>query len=141
MIKKPYFLLVLIILILFGYIFINKNNQSRREPGMTLIKGKLVESFPQLPVYPGSSVEKSYKKVAGARVGYEAEYLTDKSPKEAMLWYKDELTKQGWTIISEEIEDEEGEFSLMLEKNGEKVKVFAENEDGKTEISIEFPLQ
>ena len=108
---------------------------------MISVKGKLVESFPQLPVYPASTVEKSYKKEAGAKVGYEAEYLTDRSPKEAMRWYKAELVKQGWTIISEEIEDVEGEFSLMVEKNGEKVNVFAENEDGKTEISIEIPLQ
>ena len=141
MIKKPYIFLAIIILTFFGYIFINKNNQTRQEPGMTLIKGKLVENFPQLPVYPASTVAKSYKTEAGAKVGYEAEYLTDKTPKEAMLWYKEELLNQGWKILSEEIESVEGEFSLMVERGREKVNIFAENEDGKTEISIENPLQ
>lgn len=140
MTKKPYIFLAIIILIFFGFIIIKKNNRTRQEPGMISAKRKLVESFPKLPEFPGSTVVKSYKKEAGSKVGYEAEYLTDKPSKEAMLWYKTELLNQGWTIISEEIEGVEGEFSLLVEKNREKVNIFAENEDGKTEITIEIPL-
>ena len=104
--------------------------------------GKLVEGFPQFPIFPDSVVEKSYKKEEGGRAGFEADYTSNKSPKEAIVWYRDELKKLGWSIYSEQIEGVQGEFNIMAERGKEKVNIFAEKEEGEeTEIAIEIPLQ
>jgi len=147
---------VYVILAVLGVIFLlsiilpkdkQQNSQIEPQPEQQVrsekveVEGKLVEGFPQLPIFPDATVEKSYKKESGGKVGYEAVYLTNKFPKEAMVWYREELEKQGWTIIDEQIEGTESEFSLMVERGGKKVNVFAENEDGETEISVEIPLQ
>lgn len=133
--------MAILILISVGIVTLQKEKQNA-EPGKTSTKGKLVEGFPQLPTYPGARVANSYKKESDGKIGYEAVYLSDKPAKEAMLWYRDELTKLGWSIYNEQIEEVESEFSIMAERGKEKVNVFAEKEEGEsTEISIEFPLQ
>ena len=133
--------MAILILISLSIVMLQKEKQNA-EPGKTTAKGKLVEGFPQLPIPPDSTVEKSYKKESGGKVGYEAEYITNTPPKEAMVWYRDELIKSGWSIYDEQIEGIEGEFSIMAERGKEKINVFAEKEEGEsTEISIEIPLQ
>lgn len=140
MTKKVSVFLVILFLIL-TVIVIGQKDKERVEPGKTTAKGKLVEGFPQLPIFPDAVVEKSYKKESGGKIGYEAVYLSETPPKEAMIWYRDELKKSGWSIYDEQIEEVESEFSIMAEREGKKLNVFAENEEGETEISVEIPLQ
>ena len=137
--RFPVFLLILV-LIFISVALLLKNKQNV-EPGKTTAKGKLVEGFPQIPTYPGSQIVNSYKKGSEGKIGYEVHYSTDQPAKEAIVWYRDELKKLGWLIYEEQIEGIVGEFSLMAQKGQQKVNVFTENEEGETEISVEFPLQ
>jgi len=140
MTKKVNIFLLILVLIFISIVFVQKNKQNV-EPGKTTAKGKLVEGFPQIPTYPGSQILNSYKKEGDGKIGYEAQYISDRPGKEAIVWYRDELNKQGWSIYDEQIEGIVGEFSFMAEKDQQKVNVFAENEEGETEITVEFPLQ
>jgi len=140
MTKKGFIFFVVLILIFLSLVIV-KNNKQRVEPGKTTAKGKLVEGFPQIPTYPGSRVLNSYKKEGDGKVGYEAHYFTDQPAKEAIIWYRDELNKLGWSIYDEQIEGIVGEFGIMAEKDKQKVNVFVDNEDEGAEISVEFPMQ
>ena len=139
MIKRGHVLLIILVLIFLAIIAVQKNKQ--QEPGKVSAQGRLVDGFPELPVLPNSTVEKSYKKEDGVRIGYEADYLINTPPKEAMIWYKLEFQKLGWLIYNEQIEGIESEFAFTAKKGDQIVNVFAESEDGKTEISLEIPLQ
>lgn len=153
MTKRIYFILAVLGVIFLGAVFFQKSKQretpaiqeegARQEEKSEKIEveGQLVEGFPELPTFPESVVEESYKKEAGGKVGFEAVYLTDKPAKEAIVWYRQELENQGWLIYSEEIEGIESEFFIMAQREGKKVNVFAASEEGKTEISVEIPLQ
>lgn len=151
MTKRIFFILAVLAIIFLGVVILQKDNQKNKQIEMPVkqedrsekveVEGNLVEGFPEIPSFPEAVVEKSYKKESGGKVGYEAEYLTDKNAKEAILWYKGELESQGWSIYDEGIEGIIGDYFISAERDGKKVNIFAESEEGKTEISVEIPLQ
>src|SRR3990167_4183936 len=75
---------VYVILAVLGVIFLlsiilpkdkQQNSQIEPQPEQQVrsekveVEGKLVEGFPQLPIFPDATVEKSYKKKAAERLG------------------------------------------------------------------------
>ncbi len=145
MTKKVYVMLAVIVLVL-TVIFIRQKNELKTSgegrANKVEVKGKLVEGFPQFPVLTGAKIEESYKKESQGKFGYEVELITSNTPKQVLMWYWDELEKEGWAVYDENIEEsEEGDYFLMAQKGNLKVGVFAENEDSETDVTIEFPLQ
>ncbi|OGK15741.1 hypothetical protein A2774_00660 [Candidatus Roizmanbacteria bacterium RIFCSPHIGHO2_01_FULL_39_12c] len=140
MTKKIILFFVFISLVVTALI-VTQRNKTRVEPGMTQAKGRLVDGFPTFPQSSASTIENSYKKEDQGNMGYQAYYSTEQTPHEVMIWYKQKLISMGWTITDEAIDKMVNDLYLSAERNGEKVNVFSETEEGKTEITVEFPMQ
>ena len=115
-----------------------------QEPGKTEVGGMLIPDFPEFPVYPGATTISSYKKQEGEKVGFEANWETDDSVSEVMVWYINALKEAGW-VFEEEPEEVDEIFEQFLIAAKDEIRVYlnVEREEGaeKSEISAEFPLQ
>lgn len=110
------------------------------EPGKEEVTGELVEGFPELPVYPGATILKSYKKQEGEKVGFEANWEVDVSVDEIMAWYIDALREAGWIFEEEPVVDKTFEQFIIAQKDESRVYLTVEREEEVTEINAEFPI-
>ena len=106
------------------------------------VQGKLIAGFPSFPIYPGAKVVESERLTEGTKVGFEAELITNDSVQDSYSYYLRTLKRDGWKIIfassNSSTAEEQG---LGAEKDAVRVYIEFEEENGKTEIEIEFPLQ
>ena len=140
MIKKVFFLGFFAVLIMISLLMV-QNNRQQVQTSLVAAEGRLVEGNPSFPVIADAVIESSYRKLESGKQGYEAVYEVNISPNYAMLWYHDKLIEQGWTIYDESIEDVVTDLYIRARKSDQIMNVFAETEDGKTEITIEYPVQ
>ena len=110
----------------------------------TEIENKLIADFPVIPIYPGTQVEESYKKVIAGKTGYEAEWITTDERQKVLNFYMNELPKNGWVLDS--IPENIDSYENQIEAHKEEQKLFltvemSDTNSSITEIAAEFPLQ
>ena len=146
--KKTVFYFLLIFVLFFaiwsGAKFVNKRDevpQEIGEPGIEKLTGKLVKDFPQLPVYPDAVLLNSNKTQEKEKVGFEANWEVNASVFEVMTWYVDAFSESGWIFEEEPEVNETFEQYFIAERNGFRVQIIVEKEEGGTLINAEFPFQ
>jgi hypothetical protein len=115
---------------------------------MNRIEGELVDDFPVVPMYPNLEIDHSYKKVVTDQVtsvGYEALWFTNDDLNTVKQFYIEELTKMGWQIIGQTMEEvaEPWEVHILAKKDKELINVIVELTDQDsgelpTEVAIEY---
>lgn len=136
-----------VIIFLLGLFYLNNNLKREATtipPPSTFFqekKAQLVEDFPEISIPPDTEVIDSYKKEEDGLVGFEANLETELSAYGAMSWYKNELTKNGWEIYDESVEEGAGELYIRASKEGRQVNILEDTEESQTIITIEFPYQ
>jgi hypothetical protein len=106
-------------------------------------RGRLVSGFPPLPMYPGATVEESERRTQGDRTGFEAELISSDPVTDVYSFYLEALKRDGWDIsFASENSATAEEQGLGAVKNGMRLYIeFEMEDDGRTEIEIEIPLQ
>lgn len=147
--KKKIIVVTLIIgLIGLGIIVreVQKSQEIRSNASSDIVQeeGKLVDQFPDFPVFPEAILEGSRKMPqASEGKGYMAEWqlAPDKEIKTVMQWYLKELETQGWTITQRPVDPEGyGEQVAQAEKGTMHALIQIEKERDAIEITIDFPL-
>jgi len=140
--------LVLAVIALMVLALINKKEPqnegfvSLEEPGMETMEGGLVDGFPEVEVYPGTNVIGSYSKEVEGGMSYEASWTSDDTPADIATWYYNSLTADGWQVIDpDELDLENAELYLTVQKGSETRYYFFEDDDGVTEIHLEIPAK
>ncbi len=72
--------------------------------GPNQVEGKLVDNFPDFPVYPSARIANSNKDIKAAMVIYGAKWTIsgDNVIREVENWYVKELSGAGWTKVNSE---------------------------------------
>lgn len=143
MVKKIFIIVPVIIILglMFAAIFISRKNREQAQTTKVSASDNVVQEMPQHPVFPDAVLEKTDKKVESGKAGFEAAYSIQSSPQEAIVWYRSEIIRQGWTIYDESVSGAVTDLYIRARKGSELMNIFSEAEDGKTEVTIEYPLQ
>ena len=103
--------------------------------------GDMPESFPKdFPVYSGATLKSSFTATGADTKGTSVVWETGDSADKVAGFYKGELVKKGWKIVS--TFEQEGTTTLTFEKEG--VGGFlgiAKGEGGKTAISVTVGIE
>ncbi|OGM62316.1 hypothetical protein A2961_02275 [Candidatus Woesebacteria bacterium RIFCSPLOWO2_01_FULL_39_21] len=79
--------------------------------------GMLIENFPDIPIYPGITVDKTYKKEQSGKTDYTAVWFYEGNIHEIMNWYADELKKAGWTVVGPFVFEAEDDLEINAENS------------------------
>ena len=116
------------------------------DPSFTEVKDKLIEGFPEFPVYPGATLEASAKVNSEGQtdMGYRVKWETHDPVPKIARWYERELAKAGWKVTPSSDPQSEGEQVIKIEKDiGSKEfsgYVAPEMEGDEVEIIVDLRL-
>ncbi|EKD95688.1 MAG: hypothetical protein ACD_24C00390G0009 [uncultured bacterium] len=141
-------LLICITIAAFALSFLIRQEQATKTTPMTEnkngtieLKKALVDDAPDFPVYPNSTIFKSYRKSINDKIEYLVIYEVADEVPDIVRWYNKNITESGWTIIqNSDYPEAEDEQILLLRNNKYNLTlVIKDNEiDGKSYISSEF---
>lgn len=115
--------------------------------GIKVVEGAIIKGFPEVPEYSNAEVVRSHHKHDAHLVGFEGLWTTTDSTADVYTYFSESLESNGWGMdlvfpdnnptrsshISVRIFDEDYIGLLEIEDS--------EEQEGITEIVIEFPLQ
>ena len=127
--------LILLFLVGFGLYLFTKSKSPKpiteriyTNETVTESNGTLVDGFPNVPIYPGMRIDKTYKKEQDGKTDYVAVWYFDggdaKVP-EMMKWYIDEYKKSGWTVTGPFIDEGQNELHIKTENSQYKTRVMS----------------
>lgn len=96
-----------------------------------IIEGKqdILQEMPKFPMYPGMTVEKSFKRTVGQNISYYLFIDASVGVQDLISFYKTELTKDGWTIVDILPSNNQiGEGAIDAAKNNMNVLINFERE-------------
>ncbi len=106
------------------------------------VRGKLVDGFPSIPMYPGAVVEESQKIVQGDKTGFEADLVSKDPVFEVYSYYLQALKREDWDIsFASSNSPTASEQGIGAVKKNLRIYIDFEQEGRQTEIEIEIPLQ
>lgn len=144
--------LVLAVVVFAAYMFMkkglpvmNKGEEAKvsevaTDPSFPEVMGKLIEGFPELPVYPGATLVASAKTNPDgvADLGYRAKWDTKDSVVQVMNWYETEMPKAGWEYTAPDDKTADGEQVARISKGDYTGYVAAEIEGDAIEIVVDL---
>lgn len=145
------FLVLFLVIVAIGFYLYNKS----RAPKPSLVRiytnekvseadSTLIEGFPNIPIYPGMRVDKTYKKEQEGKTDYVAVWYYeggDEKIGEIMKWYIDEFKKGGWTVEGPFIDEGQNEVHINVENSQYRAQVMnseriAEDQGGAGDIIL-----
>ncbi len=120
----------------------SESTSVREDKYVTKFEKKLAPEVPTIPLPISAAVETSIVKDVEGRKGYSADWeIPGKTVSELMQYYLIELPKDGWEI-TDHYDGDSGatEQFINAHKGDRRLHLFIESEDGKVEVSAEFPL-
>lgn len=128
-----------------GQLFINNSGEAETkmvatDPAFPEVEGKLIEGFPDMPVYPGAKLVASAKVNPAdvADLGYRTRWDTKDGVIQVMQWYETELPKNGWEYEVPDDQASNGEQVAKITKEGYVGYVAAEMEGDHIEIVVDL---
>ena len=104
--------------------------------------GELLANFPDVPVYPGATIDYSYSQSGTQAQAYEGHWEAQSSVGEITQWYLDNLVADGWEILDEVEEVFTVNEHYFQARKGDLIANFiieCESCEGTTEIYVEIP--
>ena len=152
--NKKSLLIILILVFLVGFIgvvtYLKVNNialpgqsvdkKIATDPNFVEVEGKLIDGFPEIPVYPDAELVGSSKPNGNFEEtqGYRAKWYVSGTVMEVMDWYIEELSMKGWTIVSPNDSTAVGEQVTDISNNEFKGYLAVEVDDEKIEIVVDL---
>ena len=131
--------LLFFLLLTFGFYLFNKGKTQKNATGriytnekVTESSGSLVEDFPNVPVYPGIRLDKSYKKVQEGKTDFSAVWYYEGSDDQSpifMKWYVEEFKKEGWIVEGPFVDESENELSIRAQNSKYVLRLFNSERD------------
>lgn len=93
---------------------------------------QLVDGFPDIPVYPGLKLDKSYKREQNGKTDYNAFWYHEVPEEEITVlfkWYIDELKARGWEVSGPFADESEDELNLKGENTKYKLTIYNSERD------------
>lgn len=131
-VKIGFLFLFLVVLggLLVVYLNTSKTSVSRQdssEAQTTILKeenGKLVEGFPEFPIYPGSTIARSQYGTTAGKDTYVADLETTGQSLEAVMeWYEDEKLPEAWIYDEPLTVLPSGDRRIKVHQNGSPLRV------------------
>jgi hypothetical protein len=117
-----------------------KHLEAATDPAFPEQIGKLMDGFPEFPVYPQAKLVASAKTNPANEpdLGYRAKWDTQASVIDVMAWYETELPKSGWSYEAPDDKASSGEQVAKISKGDLTGYVAAEIEGNVVEIVVDL---
>ena len=135
--KKIVYIFLAIVFILSGiaiFLQIKQKITPRKEV-------KLVEEFPQIPVFPASILLDSKKSDSEEGFVYEATWQTNEAVPAIETWYEKELQKAGWKIETTPADYENESIQLLVVEKDQfllNISIIRDPSISKTNVIAQF---
>jgi hypothetical protein len=149
--RKLVISLVLLLLLGLGlYLFLKSKSQKPiteriyTKEKVTESEKALVEGYPNVPVYPGMRIDKTFRKEQEGKTDFVGVWYFeggDEKVPEIMGWYTVELKKAGWIVAGPVIDEGQNEVQVRAENTQSKMRIitskrYEEDEGGAGDILL-----